>query len=80
MCKNPSVTALGNIREYYKMQSTGIGGIVSIGDGLMPGMPLAKLDGSNYYSHFLLSKEVGVKGLSMLTLTKEIVTEPSFKI
>lgn len=56
--KNPTVSAFGIIREYYQMQSANIAGVVSIGDGLMPGMPLGKLGQSNYYNHFLLSTAV----------------------
>ncbi len=62
ICRNPAISALGYIREFYTMQSTRIHGIVSIGDGLMPGRPLGRLDTSNYYTHFLLSKMViGIK-------------------
>ena len=35
-------------------------GVVSIGDGLMPAIPLGQLDMSNYYSHFLPSTSVRV--------------------
>ena len=41
------------------MQSVDLSGVVSIGDGRMKGMALAKLDTSNY-SHFLTGAVVSV--------------------
>ena len=56
--KNPSIFAFSTIREQYRLQSVDVSGVVSIGDGRMPGMPLANLDPSNYHSHFHLSTVV----------------------
>ena len=59
--KNPSIFAFSIIREQYKLQSVDLSGIVSVGDGRMPGIPLAKLDKHNYHSHFHLSTVVSGK-------------------
>ncbi len=54
--KNPSIFAFPVIKE----RCVGLSGVVSIGDGRMKGMALAKLDKSNYYSHFHLSTVVSL--------------------
>ena len=58
--KNPSIFAFIFIREFYRMQSTRIGGVVSIGEGKMQSVPLDALSQDNYQSLFLPSVAVSV--------------------
>jgi hypothetical protein len=53
--KNPSIFSFAAIREAYRLQSVPLSGVLSIGDGRMPGMNLGRLDHSNFYSHFYSS-------------------------
>lgn len=62
MYKNPSMFAFATIREAYRLQSTHLSGVLSIGDGRMPGMALGKLDHSNFYTHFYSSSAVRGSG------------------
>ena len=45
--KNPSVFALGHILDQCRKVGTSVGGLVSLGDGQYPGMPMRELDSSN---------------------------------
>ncbi len=46
--KNPSVFALGYIVERCRNYGAEVGGVISLGDGRYPSMPLKELDQSNY--------------------------------
>ena len=56
--KNPSIFAFSAIREAYRLQSICLSGVLSIGDGRMPGVALGKLDKTSFYTHFYSSSAV----------------------